>query len=550
MKTSTILACWVSAASAAFDLNRGGAVLKAPQGDSFASVTGTFTVPNLSGSNRLSIWVGIGDTLEQENVLGGGIVYNSTLRSFSAYFPGPVTDTTSTVPVANGNSITVTVSVATAGGTVTIENKTQNKRTTQTLAAPNGVDPSSLTALAANWFVQAYQVIPGQLVATPNFGTVSFTAVSATTKSGASVPLSGAGRYEIQGTSGQMYSKTTVSNTELTASLNSLGPLAWVKLSEEQVCFTIIPEQGTQVWAVLSIDSIFETISVQSAANNVINLEVPLTSLNRALKSALNATSAQIRLTKKDNLPMLALTIVTTTSSNTYSAFPAATANNDDGFDAAFDNEFGGGNRETIVTQEIPVRVLAPDTVAHLHEPVCREPDVHIILPPLMQLKSISDRFTKLALADTKASTATTASRTRLEVAANMHGCLRMRIRSDAMNISSIWTDLSNPELDPGHVAGGEDGVAEHPSTRMKQLGTADGRSEEGWATVRIDGRDWGKVMSVGRLGGRVIACFCHEHALILYVYLPNDNGDDESVLTLLQRIATFALMSSSRGTN
>lgn len=38
-------------------------------------------------------------------------------------------------------------------------------------------------------------------------------------------------------------------NSELTASLNSLGPLAWVKLSEEQVCFTIIPEQGTQVWA-------------------------------------------------------------------------------------------------------------------------------------------------------------------------------------------------------------------------------------------------------------------------------------------------------------
>ncbi|CAN9445769.1 unnamed protein product [Alternaria alternata] len=331
---------------------------------------------------------------------------------------------------------------------------------------------------------------------------------------------------------------------QLTASLNSLGPLAWVKLSEEQVCFTIIPEQGTQVWAVLSIDSIFESISVQSAADNVINLEVPLASLNRALKSAFNATSAQIRLTKKDNLPVLALTVTTTPSSNTYSAFPTTSTNedddddeygddDDDGFDAAFDNEFGGGNRETIITQEIPIRVLAPDTVAHLHEPVCREPDVHIVLPPLMQLKSISDRFTKLALADTtKASSATTAARTRLDVSANMHGCLKISIRSDAMNISSIWTDLSNPELDPGHVAGGEDGVAEHPSTRMKQLGSADGRSEEGWATVRIDGRDWGKVMSVGRLGGRVIACFCHEHALILYVYLPNDNGEDESVLT------------------
>jgi hypothetical protein len=194
----------ISAASAAFDLNRGGGVLKAPEGDSFATVSGTFTVPNLSGANRLSIWVGIGDRLEQEYVLGGGIVYNSTLKSFSAYWPGAVTDTTSAVPVANGNSITVTVTVAAAGGTVTVENKTQNKKTTQTLAGPTGVDPSELTALAANWFVQAYQVTPGQLVQTPNFGTVSFTACTATTKSGKTVPISGAGKYEIQGTSGQV----------------------------------------------------------------------------------------------------------------------------------------------------------------------------------------------------------------------------------------------------------------------------------------------------------------------------------------------------------
>ncbi|CAO2648179.1 Nn.00g074460.m01.CDS01 [Neocucurbitaria sp. VM-36] len=205
--------CWISTASAAFDLNRGGGVLKAPEGDPFATVTGTFTVPNLSGANRLSIWVGIGDNLQQNYVLGGGIVYNSTLQSFTAFFPGPATDTTTAVPVANGNSITVTITIAAAGGTVTMENKTQNKKTTQTLAAPAGVEPEQLTALAANWFVQAYQVTPGQLVQTPNFGTVSFTACSATTKSGVSVPISGAGKYEIQGTSGQMYSKTTVSDT-------------------------------------------------------------------------------------------------------------------------------------------------------------------------------------------------------------------------------------------------------------------------------------------------------------------------------------------------
>ncbi|PVH98047.1 Hus1-like protein [Periconia macrospinosa] len=327
--------------------------------------------------------------------------------------------------------------------------------------------------------------------------------------------------------------KATISNiatfTKLTASLNSLGPLAWLKLSEEHVCFTIIPEQGTQVWAVLTIDSIFSTYMTQSAANNTINLEVPLGPLNRALKSALHATSAQIRLTKKaDNMPILALTIVNPPSSTT-SAIPNLSTEDDEYGSFYDDDSSAGGNRETVITQEVPIRVLAPDTVAGLHEPQCREPDVHIILPPLMQLKSISDRFTKLALAEAAGGNS---KATRLEMAANMHGCLRLSIKTDAMRISSVWTDLQNPELDPEQVLGGEVGLAEHPSTRMKLLGSADGRSEEGWAAVRIDGKDWGKVMSVGRLGGRVIACFCHEHALILYVYLPSDSEEDESVLT------------------
>jgi HUS1 checkpoint protein len=38
---------------------------------------------------------------------------------------------------------------------------------------------------------------------------------------------------------------------ELAASLNSLGKVCWVRLERETVHFTIIPDQGTQVWAVL-----------------------------------------------------------------------------------------------------------------------------------------------------------------------------------------------------------------------------------------------------------------------------------------------------------
>jgi hypothetical protein len=206
MRPSTLVrvAGFVPFVLAAFDLNRGGGVLKAPAGDPFTTVTGTFIVPNLSGTSRLSIWVGIGDSLEQDYVLGGGVNYNNTLQSFSAYWPGPATDTSATVPVASGNSITVIINIAGAAGTVTVENTAQNKTTTQSLSAPAGIDLSKLTALAANWFVQAYQVVPGELVQVPSFGTVSFTACSATTKSGVSVPISNAGRYEIQGTSGQV----------------------------------------------------------------------------------------------------------------------------------------------------------------------------------------------------------------------------------------------------------------------------------------------------------------------------------------------------------
>lgn len=40
----------------------------------------------------------------------------------------------------------------------------------------------------------------------------------------------------------------------------------------------------------------------------------------------------------------------------------------------------------------------------------------------------------------------------------------------------------------------------------MRALGGEDG-AEEGWAKVRIDGRDWGRVLSVGRLSPKVVAC-------------------------------------------
>ncbi|XXG98591.1 hexose transporter hxt5 [Hypoxylon texense] len=223
MKLSTRSALFASlfvpAALAAFDQNRGGAVLKAPADSSFTSVTGTFTVPGLTGTGKLSVWVAIGDTLAQDVVLKGGVTYADGLTSFVAWYPDGQADITAEVPIAAGDSVAVTVSVSAedkSTGTVVVENATRGRRSTRTLPVPaRAGDPAALTALAADWFVQAYQAA-GELVNVPSFGTLTFTKASATLANGTVVGAAGAGTFEIQGTSGQIYSQTTVAADTIT----------------------------------------------------------------------------------------------------------------------------------------------------------------------------------------------------------------------------------------------------------------------------------------------------------------------------------------------
>jgi HUS1 checkpoint protein len=273
------------------------------------------------------------------------------------------------------------------------------------------------------------------------------------------------------------------------------------------------------------MDLIFENHHIQSAeSHNTINLELPLQPLQRALKSAQNSISASLRLTKKDGLPILSMTITTTThnaASNAGGKISSEDPFGDDIFEQEHLETSLRREHEKIITQDIPVRVLHPETVETIMQPKVREPDVHIQLPPLLQLKAISDRFTKLALTG-----ANPAKAPKLELSANMHGSLRLRIATETTDICSVWSDLENPELDPAQL---ELPVEEHPSTKFREEGP------DRWATVRVDGKDWSRVLSVGRLEGRVIACFADDHALILYVYVSHydDATADDSVVTV-----------------
>ena len=121
-----------------------------------------------------------------------------------------------------------------------------------------------------------------------------------------------------------------------------------------------------------------------------------------------------------------------------------------------------------------------------------------------------------------------------------MHGSLRLRLATDTLDITSVWNGLENPELDPSQLAMPLD---EHPSTVFREAGP------EKWATVRVDGKDWSRVLSVGRLEGRVIACFADDHALILYVYVPHvDDAGAEDVVTVSSPTPYFFITRMEKG--
>lgn len=326
---------------------------------------------------------------------------------------------------------------------------------------------------------------------------------------------------------------------KICASLNSLNQIAWFRFADTDVQISIIPDGSIQCWSKLQLEPFFDKYICQSAAEgNAINLQVSLHALSRALRSAtINATDVWIKLTKKDNVPMLSLTIHTSTYTDVVvKAKPISDEFGD--FDVDFDlNDpaFGGAGvdmqqaRETIITQDVPVKVLHPADVGGLHEPNLREPDVHIYFPPLLQVKNITDKFLRLAAVTTESNSRKKGPR--FELKANMHGSMKIGLKTNAMAITSSWNDLTNPELDSNFVEGGEEAVRDHPTARMRELGGPDGQNEAGWAKVNIESKEFAKVLSVGRVSERIVGCIIDGTALIMYCWVGEE--DEESCLTV-----------------
>ncbi|KAL2912765.1 Checkpoint protein hus1 [Polyrhizophydium stewartii] len=251
----------------------------------------------------------------------------------------------------------------------------------------------------------------------------------------------------------------------------------WIfHLTPDRLHFTVSKadfQTGVQVWAQLSTDTLFEDYRIESASDNHIWLEVNGDHLLRALKSGSKSVQMIMRLSKKEGLPVLSFTI--TNQSRT--------------------------GKLVILVQDVPVRVISPEKTEEFREPVAPEPDVHILMPPILTLRTIAERMKSISQ--------------RLILSANMGGQLTMSVSNDIVKVQTFFNDLINPQLDPTQVD-----VATHPST---------GRSRTEFAEAEVDIRDFIKFVQCYQLHpSKILCCINERHCLIFYVVVGDDDDGDK----------------------
>ncbi|KAF8193332.1 checkpoint protein Hus1/Mec3 [Pholiota molesta] len=244
------------------------------------------------------------------------------------------------------------------------------------------------------------------------------------------------------------------------------------------ICNSDANEGGIQVWSQIKVDSLFKDYRIQSNANNEITMALSSEALLGALKSASPATSnlegeeVVMKLAKKNDQALLSFEISGLTRI---------------------------GHRLRIA-QDVKIEVLKPADVAKLTEPLCPEPDLNILLPPLQLLRTIVDRLRPMSDV--------------LAVQANNNKRLLLAIRTESVSVETEWKDCSNPE-----THNNEEADDEEP------------RDPDKMYTVYISTRSFLKFLNSHVVSTTTIACLCQHHCLILYVYI-GDVADAGGVLT------------------
>ncbi|KAJ2655321.1 Checkpoint protein hus1 [Coemansia sp. RSA 1199] len=250
--------------------------------------------------------------------------------------------------------------------------------------------------------------------------------------------------------------------------IERLAKTAVLKLTPNRLHIVVLSdtEGGLQMWSDVDPRALFSSYRVESLHNNEIHLELHIDNLQRALRSAHNSQTATLKLTKKQNLPVLSLSVQSMSSTG----------------------------HTTLVCQDVPVRVMTPEQVQAMREPEVPDAHVHIMMPELSTVRSVVERMRLLG--------------DRVSVAANGEGQLTLRVASDRVDITTYWRGLANMTYD---------------STNEQVA-----RPAHEFSVATVDMRNFTRFLHSYHVAPKNVICAILEHhALVFYVYIGSANGSD-----------------------
>ncbi|KAH7884793.1 cell cycle checkpoint [Phlebopus sp. FC_14] len=271
-----------------------------------------------------------------------------------------------------------------------------------------------------------------------------------------------------------------------------------IKFTESEmhiICNDDANEGGIQVWSVVKVESIFTNYRIQSNANNQITVALSTEALLSALRSSSSSASSSA----------VAASILPTYDAD---ELVMKLAKKNDQAVLSFEM-FGVSRtgRKVRVAHDVRIDVMRPTEVERLREPLCPDPDVQILLPPLQKLRTIVERLRSLSDV--------------LALRANNSGKLQVAIHTDAVKVETQWVGCANPSL--RQIQEDED-----ENSHSDPLDKPDPTK---MFSVCVSIRSFIKFLSSHVVSTTTIACICQNHCAILYVYI-GEVADAGGVIT------------------
>ncbi|KZP00489.1 cell cycle checkpoint [Calocera viscosa TUFC12733] len=228
-------------------------------------------------------------------------------------------------------------------------------------------------------------------------------------------------------------------------------------------------EEGVQVWSKINQEDLFSDYRVQSNAADTICAEIATDALVQVLRDLASSGKVETR-----------ETVMKLAKKGTDAVFTFETRDHDQTW-----------AKGLTVSHSVRVQMIRPVEMEKVKEPLCPDPDVHIVTPPLKEMRVVLDRLKAYS--------------SKIRFSANNSGELTLSAETDdGEELKTTWTDLVHPTIEAGEDA---------PPREAPDLGQHFGALMSAASLL--------KFMNTAVITPTTcIACICENHCLIMYVYI------------------------------